>query len=75
MSMAENVENMADWLTSTPFGGHPGPIWAVAVAPDGEDIVTAGADGTARIWDRRSGQHRATLTGLTGRDLGGGGGP
>jgi len=35
-----------------PFVGHPGPVNTVAVTPDGTQIITAGADGTARIWDR-----------------------
>ena len=35
-----------------PFAGHPGPVLAVAVTPDGTQIITAGADGTIRIWDR-----------------------
>ncbi|MGH3568259.1 MAG: P-loop NTPase fold protein [Pseudonocardia sp.] len=49
-----------------PFGGHPGPVLAVAVTPDGTQIVTGGADGTARIWDRASGQQvGAALTGHT----------
>ena len=39
-----------------PFAGHPGPVLAVAVTPDGTQIITAGTDGTARIWDRASGQ-------------------
>jgi WD40 repeat protein len=35
------------------------------VTPDGEEIITAGKDGTARIWNRRTGEQRATLTGHT----------
>ena len=50
-----------------PFAGHPGPVLAVAVTPDGTQIITTGADGTARIWDRASGQQVGpALTGHTG---------
>ena len=53
-----------------PFAGHPGPVLAVAVTPDGTQIITAGDDGTARIWDRASGQQVGpALTGHTGSVL------
>ena len=29
-----------------PFAGHPGPVLAVAITPDGTQIITAGDDGT-----------------------------
>jgi WD40 repeat protein len=49
-----------------PFWGHPGPVQAVAVTPDGRRIVTGGADGTVRVWDRETGVEQAVLTGHTG---------
>src|SRR5450759_523497 len=57
-----NVPQSA-WSPADPFAGHPGPAWAVAVTPDGRQIVTGGDDGTARLWDRTSGQLQTTLTG------------
>src|SRR5258705_400589 len=39
---------------------------ARALARDGSWLATAGADGTARIWDAVTGRPRATLTGHTG---------
>jgi WD40 repeat protein len=41
-------------------------VWAVAVAPDGSWLTTAGDDGTVRIWDPATGTQRHTLTGHTG---------
>jgi WD40 repeat protein len=35
--------------------GHTGPVLAVAVAPDGTWLATAGLDGTVRIWDATTG--------------------
>jgi WD40 repeat protein/serine/threonine protein kinase len=35
--------------------GHTGPIYAVAVTPDGRRLLTGSKDGTARIWDAASG--------------------
>jgi WD40 repeat protein len=55
------------WPPDDPFAGHPGPVTAVAVTPDGRQIITGGGnDGTARLWDRSSGQLQTTLTGHTG---------
>src|SRR5262249_54941248 len=51
----------------TTLTGHTGRVWSVAVTPDGEEIITAGDDGTVRVWNRRTGGHRTTLTGHTGR--------
>lgn len=53
-----------------PFGGHSGPIRGVALTPDGEEIIAAGDHGTARVWNRRSGEQRTTLTGHPGWVLG-----
>jgi WD40 repeat protein len=42
-------------------------VEAVAVAPDGSWLASAGSDdGTVRIWDVATGQDRATLRGHTG---------
>jgi WD40 repeat protein len=45
--------------------GHAGPVWAVAVAPDGSWLASAGADEKVRIWDVATGQKRTVLTGPT----------
>ena len=35
--------------------GHDGAVFSAAFSPDGARIVTASADGTARIWDAATG--------------------
>src|SRR5687768_14144861 len=34
--------------------GHSGPVTVVAFSPDGKSLVTASADGTARLWEAAS---------------------
>jgi WD40 repeat protein len=37
------------------LGGHTGPVRAVAIAPDGIWLASAGLDGSVRIWDPATG--------------------
>jgi dipeptidyl aminopeptidase/acylaminoacyl peptidase len=46
--------------------GHQGGVYSASFSPDGERIVTASFDNTARVWDRR-GQMIAELKGHQGR--------
>jgi WD40 repeat protein len=43
------------------------PVWIARFSPDGSQIVTAGDDNSARIWNRTSGQLLANLQGHTER--------
>jgi hypothetical protein len=47
--------------------GHIGWVMAIAIAPDGTWLATAGYDETVRVWDAATWQCRATLTGHTDR--------
>jgi len=38
------------------LGGHAGDVHSVSVAPNGRLLVTAGSDGSVRLWDLRSGR-------------------
>ncbi len=46
--------------------GHTSPVWWVSFSPDGSRIVTGSVDGTAKVWDARTGSASLDLIGHKG---------
>ena len=47
--------------------GHGDEVWSAAYSPDGQRIVTASFEGTAKVWDAETGKELFTLTSHEGR--------
>jgi WD40 repeat protein len=47
------------------FKGHTGPVFGVALSPDGKRIASGSDDGTVRVWDAATGKNLLTLNGHT----------
>jgi WD40 repeat protein/serine/threonine protein kinase len=51
------------------LSGHTGPVTAVAYRPDGRQLVSAGADGTMRVWQAATGQQIGLMKDGRGRQV------
>jgi WD40 repeat protein len=49
------------------LSGHSGGVHAVAIAPDGQTLISGGQDNTIKIWNLETGELRRTLTAHSGR--------
>jgi NACHT domain- and WD repeat-containing protein len=45
------------------IGTHGAQVWGLSLLPDGSDAVTAGLDGTCRVWDLDTGDERLRFAG------------
>lgn len=78
--LAGSIADGTIWMYHTPsksclqvFVGHEGGVTAGAFTPDGKWAVSAGQDGTCRVWNPKKGMSRHVFR-LMGTPGGGGGG-
>jgi len=66
LSLSTNVALLdveRGWEERRRLQGHTGVIWQISWAPSGTQLVSAGADQTARVWDPATGQELGRLEG------------
>jgi WD40 repeat protein len=59
------VWNAATGQVIATLEGHSHVVWSAAFSPDGQRVVTASADKTARVWNAASGDELARLEGYS----------
>ncbi|NBP02582.1 MAG: hypothetical protein EBU90_21170, partial [Proteobacteria bacterium] len=64
--LIEKLYKRAAWSVLHTLQGHTGLVYSVAFSPDGQSVVTASTDRTAKLWDVQTGQLLLTLQGHTG---------
>ena len=60
------IWNVASGILRTAMTGHEGPVFAMALSPDGTQMATGGDDSTVRVWDVATGSERVALRGHEG---------
>src|SRR5262249_61597124 len=60
------IEGLGDLRELAVVPGHTGPVNSVVVTPDGARIVTGSEDGTARVWDAKTGAELFSFKGHAG---------
>ncbi|MEQ8957550.1 MAG: hypothetical protein RLP02_06440, partial [Coleofasciculus sp. C2-GNP5-27] len=56
-----------NWRCVHTLKGHTYFVYAVAISPDRETIVSGSTDGTIKLWDVQTGKEKQTLKGHAGR--------
>ena len=64
-TLREAVFQAPAWHMTLPRRRHTGVIWAVAFSPDGQAVVSASGDQTARLWDVATGLELRRFIGHT----------
>ena len=62
----EAVQSAPPWLMNWPQRRHAGAVNSICFSPDGEHILTASDDQTARVWDAQTGRELMQLVGHEG---------
>ncbi len=62
-AIVDAIREAPPWVMNLPRQRHEGGVNSAAYSPDGARIVTAGADGTARVWEAAGGAALLTLSG------------
>ena len=52
------------WERVATFAGHGDTVFCISFNPDGTQVASGGADGSARVWDTSSGQELMAIKGL-----------
>jgi WD40 repeat protein/class 3 adenylate cyclase len=63
---AANIWDAESWEIQRVFPAHPSGSWGSALSADGTRWVTAGFEGSAKVWEIPSGEPVATLYGYQG---------
>jgi len=61
LSQTVSVRSQGHWVDQIQTASHASKVYAVAFSPDGHTLATAGAEGSAKLWDMPTGKLKFTL--------------